>query len=113
MKIATNEFLAEFDALCERRKQEIRNTKDIAPRDIGGTTYYVSNDGDDNNDGLTPATAWKTLKKASEFEYATGDCVRFRRGDIFRGQLECKPCVTYTGYGEGEKPRFYGWIESL
>ena len=113
MKIATKEFLAEFEALCERRKQEIRNTPDIDPRCIGGTTYYVSNDGDDSNDGLSPQTPWKTLNKVTEFPLAGGDCVRFRRGDIFRGLIMCKPCVTYTAYGEGEKPRFYGWKEAL
>jgi len=28
-----------------------------------GSAYYVSIDGDDNNDGLTPETAWATLGK--------------------------------------------------
>lgn len=113
MKAATAGDLARFQALCEKRKQEIRNTKDIDPRDIGGSTYYVSNAGDDDNDGLTPETAWRTLAKASNARLLPGDCVRFRRGDIFRGMLCCKSGVTYTGYGVGEKPRFYGWEKSL
>ena len=65
MQVATSEFLSQFQDLCEKRKYEIRNTKDIDGRDICGYTYYVSNDGDDSNDGLTPQTAWKSLKKAS------------------------------------------------
>ena len=113
MQVATSEFLSQFQDLCEKRKYEIRNTKDIDGRDICGYTYYVSNDGDDSNDGLTPQTAWKSLKKASETKLEPGECVRFRRGDIFRGTLFCQAGVTYTGYGEGEKPRFYSWKKSL
>ena len=109
MKIATNEYLAEFEALCEKRKKEIRETKDIDPRDICGYTYYVSNDGCDENNGMTPETPWKTLEKVGNTKLFPGECVRFRRGDIFRGTLSCQAGVTYTGYGEGEKPRIYGW----
>ncbi len=113
MLVATKAFLSQFECLCEKRKQEIRQTKDIAPRDIGGDTYFVCEAGNDESDGRTPETAWKTLRKASDAALLPGDCVRFRRGDIFRGQLRCKAGVTYTGYGEGEKPRFYGWKEPL
>lgn len=104
---------SEFETLCEKRKEEIRATKDVSPRDICGETYYVSNAGNDSNDGLTPKTAWKTLDKVSQVALFPGDCVRFRRGDIFRGAMQCQAGVTYTGYGEGEKPRLYGWTKSL
>ena len=114
MQVATKEYLAEFEALCERRKQEIRNTKDIDPREIACITYYVSNDGDDANDGRTPETAWKTITKLNEANLKAGDCVRFRRGALFRGvRVNCKAGVTYTAYGEGEKPCFYGWKKNL
>ena len=113
MQAATNEYLTQFRELCERRKQEIRNTPDIAPRDICGDTYYVSNDGCDSNNGKSLDTPWKSLERVSAADLMPGDCVRFRRGDIFRGTLNCKAGVTYTGYGEGEKPRFYGWKKAL
>lgn len=29
-----------------------------------GTVYYISNSGDNNNDGLSPETAWATLDRA-------------------------------------------------
>ena len=74
-----------------------------------GTTYYVSNGGNDQNDGLTPETAWATLARVSEAELCPGDAVRFRRGDLFRGLVQTKPGVGYGAYGEGEKPRIYGW----
>ena len=93
MKIATNRFLQELDALAEARKKNIHNAKDALT--ILGTTYYVSAHGCDESDGLTPATAWQTLKKASEANLAPGDGVLFCRGDLFRGTLTAKEGVSY------------------
>ena len=31
-----------------------------------GTAYYVSNQGDDRNDGLSPETAWATLDRVNQ-----------------------------------------------
>jgi hypothetical protein len=55
-------------------------------------TYYVSNDGDDNNDGLTESTPWKTLDKASDAAkigglLQPGGKLLFNRDDTFVGQL--------------------------
>lgn len=111
MKIADRAFMAELDALCEARKTEILNASDTL--EIRGTTYYVSEDGDDANDGLTEARAWRTLARVSEAALLPGDGVRFRRGDLFRGSLRTKPGVTYAAYGQGPKPKLYGWDKSL
>lgn len=97
-------------AVMEKRDErisEIRSTDtDVS---VTGATYYVSADGDDSNDGLSPDTPWKTLGKVSSYSsFAAGDGVFFRRGDIFRGQLLTKNGVTYSAYGEGDKPRIYG-----
>lgn len=102
---ATEDFLAQQDALYLKRKEEILNSKDVLK--ISGTTFYVSNAGDDHNDGLTPETSWKTLKRVSEAYLYPGDGVRFKRGDLFRGNVMAKEGVTYCAYGEGEKPKFY------
>ncbi len=109
--IATTDFLKDHEALCEKRKQEIRNTPDTIA--VRGRSFYVSHDGNDKNDGLTPATAWKTLQRVTGAELAEGDAVRFRRGDVFRGQIKTQPGVTYCAYGEGEKPRLYSWDKNL
>ncbi len=108
---ATKDFLLQLDALCEAHRQAILNAKDEMP--IEGTTYYVSADGDDAADGKTPETAWKTTARVSAAELCRGDGVRFRRGDIFRGTVKTRPGVTYCAYGEGEKPRLYGWDHDL
>lgn len=78
-----------------------------------GAVYYVSAEGNDANDGLSPESAWKTLSKVSQFDFSAGDTVRFRRGDVFRGFVKTHPSVKYCAYGDGEKPRFYGWEKNL
>ncbi len=72
-------------------------------------TYYVSNQGLDTNDGLSPETAWQTIPKVNE-SMKGGDVVKFRCGDTFYGQIIPKPgesldkMTTITSYGEGKKP---------
>ena len=107
MKVADDEFLAEIDAKAEALKNSIVNSSTTVT--YKGTAYYVSNDGNDANDGLTPETAWATIDRVSNAtEVKSGDAVLFNRGDIFRGILECVEGVTYSAYGEGEKPRLWG-----
>ena len=108
---ATEAFLHEIDILTTKRKNEILNAPDQMT--ITGVTYYVSNSGCDEQDGLSPETAWQTLSKVSSAELNKGDGVLFRRGDIFRGFVMTHSGVTYAAYGEGEKPKFYGWDRSL
>lgn len=111
MLSVTKEFYEELNAKCEQRKREILEAEDAL--EITGTTYYVSNDGDDASDGLAPDRAWKTLARVTEAELQPGDGVRFRRGDLFRGFVKAKAGVGYGAYGEGEKPKLYGWDRDL
>lgn len=81
-----------------------------------GTAYYISNDGDDNNDGLTPETAWQSMGKLlgalggwdQKVTLQPGDAVFLRRGDIFRltewSLTVPVDQITFSAYGEGEKP---------
>ncbi len=73
-----------------------------------GTIYYVSATGSDSNNGKSEDAPWKTLSKVSSAALSSGDIVLFKRGDTFRGQLTMKDGVTYSAYGEGEKPNIYG-----
>ena len=92
----------EIDEIADKMRTEILSTEtDVV---VFGTEYYVSADGNDSADGKSPETAWKTLGKASSATLSEGDVVYFRRGDIFRGQLVSQTGVTYSAYGEGEKP---------
>ena len=83
------------------------------------TTYYVSNDGDDNYDGLTEDTPWQTLTKANTAVsngglLQPGNKLLFNRGDTFVGQLligcsgtEESP-IEVGSYGTGELPILTG-----
>lgn len=83
---------------------------DIPSFEYKGKTYYVSNsEGDDKNDGLTPETPIKTMEKLAELPLVEKDTVRFKCGDLWRGvNIDAIAGVTYSSYGEGEKPTFYG-----
>ena len=101
----------EIEELSNKRRREILNSPDgISPC---GKVYYVSADGKDENDGKAPERAWKTLERVSAADLEVGDVVRLRRGDVFRGTIFAKSGVTYTAFGEGEKPRIYGGPSDL
>ena len=88
-------------------KREILGSKDELV--ITGKTYYVSALGCDESDGLTPQTAWKSLDKVSSAKLDCGDGVLFRRGDTFRGCVICRSGVSYGAFGQGDKPKIYGY----
>ena len=102
-----NSIIEDIDITAERLKQKILNSKSEV--EFEGTAYYVSNNGDDGNDGLTPQTPWKTLEKASDYEYESGDAVLLERGSVFREAMTLKRHgVLLSTYGEGNKPKIYG-----
>ena len=80
------------------------------PVSKGGTVYYVSSEGDDANDGLTPETPIKSLAKASSLSLKAGDSVLFRKGDTFTGSLSYSNLdgtkenpITFASYGDGDE----------
>ena len=77
--------------------------------------YYLSNSGDDNNEG-TIASPWATLNKISNTSLFPGDKVYFNRGDRFDGHFvvngsgeENNPIVI-TSYGNGAQPIISGEV---
>ncbi len=54
-------------------------------------TFYVSPDGDDENDGLSETTAWRTLGKADQVPFRPGDRLRLKGGARFPGGLTIGP----------------------
>ncbi len=77
-------------------------------------TYYLSNSGNDNNNGLSESTAWASIAKLATQQLQAGDIVRFRKGDTFYGVLGAallRPTwalgnrrVTFASYGTGQRP---------
>ena len=81
---------------------------------IYATNYYVKNDGNDAADGLSDATAWKTLAKVNSSKFQPGDNIYFKRGDVWDSYVWIKTSgtaeapITIGAYGTGAKPLFYG-----
>ena len=73
--------------------------------------YFVDAiNGRDDNDGCTPLTPWKTLKKINATVFAPGDEIYLRSGCTFCGQLRpsgdgtAQAPIRIGAYGGGEKP---------
>lgn len=80
--------------------------------EFNGRVFYVSNNGDDANDGLSPKNAVKTLTRAAELPIDLGDSLLLERGSTFRisETFWLKGGVSYGAYGEGSKPLICGSV---
>ena len=96
----------------DEKADEMLNKIELYPDSVSvsGKTYYLADDGDDANDGLSPSTPKKTYA-ALRGQLQEGDAVLFNRGDIFRGQMKLRSGITYGAYGNGIKPRIYGSVD--
>ena len=102
---------ADFRQLTDRRIAEIRATPSMEIP-AGAECRYLSERGDDEADGRTPATAWRTTARLRREKLPAGAFVLFERGGVFRGGLKASAGVTYTAYGKGAKPRIYSSPEN-
>jgi hypothetical protein len=81
---------------------------------IHATNYYVSNTGNDNKNGLSKQTPWKTIAKVNETTFQPGDSILFERGGTWREQLVIQQSgnsnnyIVYAAYGTGDKPQILG-----
>lgn len=83
----------------------------IAAMDSMGKNYYIdSNAGDDNFNGRSPQTAWRSFTPLAGLKLQGGDSVLLGKGSIFAEQLAIsvsgKPDrhVVIATYGNGGKP---------
>ena len=88
-----------------------KNTAEIYKKQITGTIYYVSQNGDNNNKGTSPEEAFYDTD-ADVFTrniLKEGDAVLFERGWVWRvtTTIRTRPGVIYGAYGKGNKPSFY------
>jgi hypothetical protein len=79
------------------------------------TTYYVdASGGIDGNDGLSAASAWKTIAKVNGATLAAGDQVLFKRGETWNESLVPPASgmsgspISFDAYGTGEAPTITG-----
>ncbi len=79
-------------------------------------TFYVDTAGNDTNDGLSPATAWKTVAKVNGSTFAAGDQILFKRGGVWNESLVPPSSgasgnpIVFDAYGTGEAPTLTGYV---
>ncbi|MDQ3193922.1 MAG: right-handed parallel beta-helix repeat-containing protein [Bacteroidota bacterium] len=85
---------------------------------VSAETFYISNLGDDTNNGLSPVYPVKSIEKLNSliFKMEPGDAVLCERGSIFYGQIninvsgnENSPLI-FGAYGTGKNPVISGSI---
>jgi len=78
--------------------------------------YFISNNGNDKNNGLSPLYPWRTINKLNSMmkEFSPGDRILFERGSYFVGQInifcsgnQTEPII-FGAYGEGIDPVISG-----
>ena len=87
---------------------------DFTRTTVPATTFYIdSRDGDDANQGTSPAQAWASLAML-ERTFHPGDQILLRRGSVFegeeaalafRGSGTAEQPITVSAYGEGDLPQ--------
>ena len=90
------------------------------PRD-GVVCYYLdATNGKDSNAGTSPSSPWKTLAKLKRLQLHPGECILFKKGERFEGQLEisaqgsAQSPIKIGTYGAGtQKPQIVAPDSSL
>lgn len=49
--------------------------------------YYVTTTGNDSSDGLSPASAWRSISRVNRARFHAGDSIKFESGSRFEGNL--------------------------
>lgn len=75
-------------------------------------TFYISNNGNDANTGLSENQAWQSVLRANQEHFIPGDKILFERGGLWENETfqpqgsGTKAAKIMTGsYGDGELPR--------
>lgn len=77
-----------------------------APRT--GSGYFISPDGNDNNDGRSVETPWKTLEKVNTSKFKPGDTIRFEGGRVFESNaLQYQSALLISDSGTPDSPIVY------
>ena len=78
------------------------------------TTYYVSNEGLNSNNGTSENTPWQTISKLNNSTFQPGDQILFKSGQEFLGKLivsssgNSNSVITFGKYGGDDRPTING-----
>jgi len=81
----------------------------FTPEVKGGTKYYISSSGNDDNLGTSFDEAWQTIGKVNSTDFEPGDTIAFQAGQLFYGSLSFNAAdsgtallpVTVCSFGAG------------
>ena len=80
-----------------------------------GQTYYIDiKTGNDENSGLTPDQAWKTLRQVNITTFNSGDSILFHANQEWEGMLFPRGSgeegneIVISKYGKGKMPKIHG-----
>jgi parallel beta-helix repeat protein len=74
-------------------------------------TYYVDNQGNDNNNGTSPSSPWKTIAKVNSTTFSSGDQILFKKGGTWYETIQVKNNnILYGAYGSGSLPVIDGQL---
>lgn len=103
--------IKELDKLEAKRIEEIRSTESVykLKSEKDNRIYYLSSSEGTASGGNSPDNPKliTSLSQVTSLYLKNGDVVLFKRGDVFRGYFTAAAGVTYSAYGEGEKPILY------
>lgn len=99
-----------IEQLSQEKIESVKYNSNTVVTGRTGKIFYVSQNGNDSNDGLSENTAWKTLSKVTtSFGARTitnRDTIFFKRGDKFRGTITVNAHDILIGsYGDENKPK--------
>ena len=52
---------------------------------IAGSSYFISPNGNDSNNGTNPANAWRTIEKINQVFFSPGDQILFEGNGTWFG----------------------------
>ena len=81
-----------------------------------GASYYVSNSGSDENNGMSAGSPWQTIAHVNAQNFNPGDSIFFQAGGVWREELSMPYSwagsagnpITFGSYGTGNLPVISG-----
>lgn len=107
------EVVSKYRGYTDWRIYSIRTAVSASVPEQNGRSFYFSNNGKPTNSGKSPQEAISNINALARLGLKAGDVVYFECGSLWRAKINLAwEGVTFTSYGTGKKPEFYGSPEN-